>query len=677
MEENTSNFKCQLCDRVFDGLDLLNLHLRVAHNMKDRVGNSVLSVTKFNCDICKKSFSTNGMLSRHVESKICQKTFEKVPEKQMLPQFKCGSCVNSFWDSYTLKKHFESVHLKLKKHICDICEMSFGTKDNLVSHSKIHKRDMSDNLKDIENIFDAHIKIEEDITFSSNNEEIILAEESKSLFKSTLECEQCQKTFTEKYKLRRHQDTVHLKLKPYKCDHCGKCFGERYSLTKHIKNVHNNIKDYQCIECDQFFSKKISMLLHQEKIHKMFYNVVGKIQASEIKSEPISINECKKFFPCSSCGKEFSRKDKLNIHYQAVHLNLKPYKCSSCNESFGRKHSLKRHHIRFHQKKFQSVLIKNRMPTDSIGLQTNELIEKQEIKNEIVEEPDESIESETFEENHYESIFTETKMSPSQNQTNSNIDETQEIKKEMISESDESINLLTDFKCIECEKYFSSHNSVKRHHETVHLKLKPHICVLCNKGFGEKSEMKKHIQKVHEENDQEQNQCFVCYLFFAREFDLIQHLKEAHYYFKDNKCDICGKTFSRKVVLKIHKDISHHEPLDIKNEQETFQEADCLEYDAEANSSNSSYEEITVKEEMDSFESEKTETENLEMPHNASDTSTDCKECGKYFRDKNKLKRHVETVHLKLKPYKCETCNKSFGEKSHMKRHVKNTHEML
>ena len=65
------------------------------------------------------------------------------------------------------------------------------------------------------------------------------------------------------------------------------------------------------------------------------------------------------------------------------------------------------------------------------------------------------------------------------------------------------------------------------------------------------------------------------------------------------------------------------------------------------------------------------------MPHNVSDTSTDCKECGKYFKDNNKLKRHVETVHLKLKPYKCETCNKSFGEKSHMKRHVKNTHEML
>ena len=102
MEENTSKLKCQLCDRVFDGLDLLNLHLRVAHNLKNRVGNSVLSVMKFNCDTCKKSFSTNGMLSRHVESKICQKSFPKIWEHKKI-SFSATIQMSSEWNKIAKK----------------------------------------------------------------------------------------------------------------------------------------------------------------------------------------------------------------------------------------------------------------------------------------------------------------------------------------------------------------------------------------------------------------------------------------------------------------------------------------------------------------------------------------------------------------------------------------------
>lgn len=46
-----------------------------------------------------------------------------------------------------------------------------------------------------------------------------------------------------------------------------------------------------------------------------------------------------------------------------------------------------------------------------------------------------------------------------------------------------------------------------------------------------------------------------------------------------------------------------------------------------------------------------------------------CKECGSSFPKRGNLARHIQTVHLKLKPFQCEQCLASFGYKNHLKRH--------
>ena len=49
--------------------------------------------------------------------------------------------------------------------------------------------------------------------------------------------------------------------------------------------------------------------------------------------------------------------------------------------------------------------------------------------------------------------------------------------------------------------------------------------------------------------------------------------------------------------------------------------------------------------------------------------SSECDLCGKIFLKTN-LRRHKETVHLKLKNYECNVCGRKFGEKGHMRRHM-------
>ena len=51
-----------------------------------------------------------------------------------------------------------------------------------------------------------------------------------------------------------------------------------------------------------------------------------------------------------------------------------------------------------------------------------------------------------------------------------------------------------------------------------------------------------------------------------------------------------------------------------------------------------------------------------------------CNECDKSFRDNFDLKRHVDGVHLKLKPFKCNQCNRAFCDKWGLKYHVNGVH---
>ena len=51
-----------------------------------------------------------------------------------------------------------------------------------------------------------------------------------------------------------------------------------------------------------------------------------------------------------------------------------------------------------------------------------------------------------------------------------------------------------------------------------------------------------------------------------------------------------------------------------------------------------------------------------------------CPYCGK-LANKTHLKEHVNTVHLKLRPFTCQHCGKTFGKKYNMLCHVRKYHK--
>jgi hypothetical protein len=87
----------------------------------------------------------------------------------------------------------------------------------------------------------------------------------KQCTKLLLTCKFCPKSFTEGYKLKRHENT-HIGLKPYACRECGKCFSQSGNRNTHMDSVHNKMK-HTCKICKDLFSNASNLGHHMDSVH--------------------------------------------------------------------------------------------------------------------------------------------------------------------------------------------------------------------------------------------------------------------------------------------------------------------------------------------------------------------------------------------------------------------------
>uniref|UniRef100_A0A803K4S8 C2H2-type domain-containing protein n=1 Tax=Xenopus tropicalis TaxID=8364 RepID=A0A803K4S8_XENTR len=152
-----------------------------------------------------------------------------------------------------------------------------------------------------------------------------------SIPKESYRCTTCQKHFSYKSALLRHQkvrfgsagfhrsySTKDKEEKPFPCPECGKRFTHPYAVKKHQRN-HSGVKPHSCSECGKRFAHRSHLIVHQR---------------SHTGERP---------FSCSECGKWFARTTHLRRH-QKTHTGEKPFPCSECGKWFARMTHLRRHH---------------------------------------------------------------------------------------------------------------------------------------------------------------------------------------------------------------------------------------------------------------------------------------------------------------------------------------------
>jgi hypothetical protein len=137
----------------------------------------------------------------------------------------CSICIKIFPTKSKLKRHYDSVHKKIK-HKCELCDAYLNTKDSLKNHiSTVHEK------------------------------------------KNIKKCDMCDKTYINKTSLQLHIESFHKKITNAECRICNKIFITKYILQTHINKIHNKIK-VKCTLCSKMLEED-NLKYHMYSFHKI------------------------------------------------------------------------------------------------------------------------------------------------------------------------------------------------------------------------------------------------------------------------------------------------------------------------------------------------------------------------------------------------------------------------
>ncbi|KAK7916091.1 hypothetical protein WMY93_011852 [Mugilogobius chulae] len=178
----------------------------------------------------------------------------------------------------------------VKKFQCYVCRKTFGKKEHLQLHMRVHTGERP---------------------FS---------------------CPTCDKAFSIKGTLDKHMRT-HTGEKPYSCSACKKTFSQKSTLDKHTR-THTGEKPYSCSTCDRTFADRSTLRTHVkthtgEKPYSCSFCMKGFIKRGEL-DRHVRIHTGEKPFSCSVCNKSFAHCVTLQRHMRS-HTGERPYSCSEPN----------------------------------------------------------------------------------------------------------------------------------------------------------------------------------------------------------------------------------------------------------------------------------------------------------------------------------------------------------
>ncbi|XP_013419812.1 oocyte zinc finger protein XlCOF6 [Lingula anatina] len=342
-------FKCQHCnEKIFSKLAFLrhknnclkNIGLISSKKQKNQIKNNDkkkeatdAQMKIYNCAYCEKTFTRGNTLVLHervhtgkkvFKCEHCEKSFTRTTdlvEHEKIHELTCSYCGKSYWGTRALKRH-EKTHTekskwKTKIFNCSFCERTFNRIRALDLHEVIHKDD--------------RLKCKQcDKPFTSKGD---LWKHEKS---HELKCSQCGKSCWGRRALEKHEK-VHSAEKPHVCYICNKSFLYRRELDSHIR-THTGERPYLCQYCTKSFVRSSNLRMHEmtmhtgEKPHKCQYCQRGY-------STKIACEEHERFhtgekpFKCDFCDKRFARKSNWRCHVKN-HLGIKPQVCSYCGKRF-------------------------------------------------------------------------------------------------------------------------------------------------------------------------------------------------------------------------------------------------------------------------------------------------------------------------------------------------------
>uniref|UniRef100_A0A336MQT5 CSON005192 protein n=1 Tax=Culicoides sonorensis TaxID=179676 RepID=A0A336MQT5_CULSO len=247
IEKISSKFECEVCNKSYSRRQTLEEHLRLKHGSEKDL--------KFQCDKCQRKFISEKKLKQHSISHL------PANEKMVHP---CKYCDKKFTKSVNVIAHIKAVHIGLRPFICESCGKSFQSKGALKDHQITHSDEKpwacSQCPKRFKN--QARLKTHEDI---HNTTSYI--------------CPHCGLALNTKRTLKMHL-VVHSTEKKYKCNYCGSEYKRAKALKNHLI-LHTGLKPYACPFCNKTFANGSNCRSHKKKAHPV---ELAALEASGVKS---------------------------------------------------------------------------------------------------------------------------------------------------------------------------------------------------------------------------------------------------------------------------------------------------------------------------------------------------------------------------------------------------------
>ncbi|XP_023239227.1 zinc finger protein 431-like [Centruroides sculpturatus] len=476
-----------------------------------RVTRSSHSKQNHKCDLCKQTFVNKRILQAHLYFHIGKKPFS------------CTTCNQKFSWQFLLRRH-KKEHNTEKQSEIDHRKLRLPSSSNerKVSKRKYFRCDISDKLLNTKGQLEKHNRTHQPVSHCCK---ICKKEfQSKSILKQhelthseerPFKCDICDKGFKKKGYLKMHRETHSDECKQHSCHVCNKSFKTKHSLTLH-KILHNKELKHSCQICNKYFKTKRYLRRHEnthkDKSDKNFCNIRKTSFKCKSSFDRHRIFQHQNMFRCGYCNKSFKTKNMLEAH-KKIHIE----KCNICKKEFSSKRSLNVHQ-RFHFdiKPFVCEVCNRRFVSIS------------ELKRHQSSHNKDSLRfvCDVCKKGFYDKSHLFRHRPAHQR------------KKHF---------------CSHCKVRFKTESRLKLHMQfsclEIHPKRLPYQCNICKRIYVSTSSFERHLLAY---NNQIHFFCDVCKTKFTSKVKFQTHQKTAHHPGGNYKCEICNKTFRRKIDLNRH-----------------------------------------------------------------------------------------------------------------------------
>ncbi|XP_066567751.1 zinc finger protein 366 [Amia ocellicauda] len=285
-------------------------------------------------------------------------------------RWKCRLCEKSYTSKYNLVTHILG-HSGIKPHGCGQCGKLFKQLSHLHTHMLTHQGARPHRCQVCHKAFTQtshlkrHMMQHSDVKpyscgvcgrgFAYPSE--LKAHELKHERGQENVCVECGLDFPTLAQLKRHL-TAHRGPAQYRCTDCDKTFQYPSQLQNHMMK-HKDIRPYICSECGMEFIQP-----HHLKQHTLTHKGVKEHKCGICGREFTLLANMKRHVlihtnvrahQCQLCCKSFVQKQTLKAH-MIVHSDIKPYKCKLCGKEFNRMHNLMGHmHLHSDSKPFKCL----------------------------------------------------------------------------------------------------------------------------------------------------------------------------------------------------------------------------------------------------------------------------------------------------------------------------------